>query len=202
MEDLRTRRLLLRRFVPDDAPFVLELLNEPSFHRHIGDKGVRTLDDARDYLRGGPMEMYARHGLGLLLVGRVDDGSSAAADDPAGGFRRVRPLEPVGMCGLLQRPDFDAPDLGFAFLERHQRRGFGLESSVAVLDDARRRMNLGRVLAVTSRDNTGSIALLERLGFRFERDVRFGEEAAADEGRLFALDLARKATVESPESPE
>ena len=62
---IQTERLVLRQLELNDADFILELLNEAAFLRFIGDKGVRTLDAARDYLSKGPIDSYGRHGFGL-----------------------------------------------------------------------------------------------------------------------------------------
>jgi RimJ/RimL family protein N-acetyltransferase len=144
--ELETRRLRLRPFTPEDAAFALELLNEPAFLRFIGDKRVRDLDSARHYLEAGPIRMVREHGHGLLRV--------AARDTD----------EPLGMCGLLRREGFEHPDLGFAFLARHRRRGYALEASREVLEHARRQLGIERVLAIAAPDNTASEALLARLG--------------------------------------
>jgi ribosomal-protein-alanine N-acetyltransferase len=163
---LKTSRLSLRRMSVDDSEFILTLLNEPSFLRHIGDKGVRTQADACRYIMTGPVASYERHGFGLLVVELKDTG------------------EPIGMCGLLKRESLSDADLGFAFLARFWSKGYAFESASAVLAWARRALGLGRILAVVSPDNVASISLLSKLGFRFERTTRLSEEGP--EVRLFA----------------
>ena len=151
MQTLETERLRLRAFTTDDAPFVLTLLNEPSFLRFIGDKKVRNLEDARQYLLTGPITSYERNGFGLLLVELKDS--------------RV----PIGMCGLIKREELPEPDIGFAFIPDYWRQGFAFEAATAVMNDARERLKLTNVLAIVNPDNESSIKLLERLGLRFER---------------------------------
>jgi ribosomal-protein-alanine N-acetyltransferase len=164
---IETPRLLLHRLTTGDADFILHLLNEPSFLRFIGDKGVRTREDARRYIETGPMASYDRFGFGLYRVGLRETG------------------EPVGICGLLKREALEDVDVGFAFLPGFWSRGFALESASAVLAHERRTWGLKRVLAITSPDNEASIRLLGKLGFRFERMARLSEEAP--EVRLFAV---------------
>ena len=147
---LETERLLLRPFTTDDAPFVLTLLNEPSFLRYIGDKKVRNLDDARQYLANGPMASYERHGFGLLLVELKDSQTS------------------IGMCGLLKREELPHPDIGFAFLPDFWSKGYAFEAASAVMEDVRARLKLRRILAIVNPDNYASMKLLERLGMSFE----------------------------------
>jgi RimJ/RimL family protein N-acetyltransferase len=156
---LETARLALRRFTLEDDVFILELVNDPSFVRHIGDKGVRSKDDARRYIHDGPLASYERFGFGLYAV-------------------ELRAGEPIGMCGILKRDALPDPDLGFAFLPRYWSKGYALESVAAVLADARERHGLTRLLAITSQDNARSIALLEKVDFRFERMARLSEGAA------------------------
>jgi [ribosomal protein S5]-alanine N-acetyltransferase len=151
---LVTERLRLREITEADAPFILQLLNDPSFIRNIGDRGVRTEDDARAYIRRGPVASYAAHGFGLWLV-QLEQGG-----------------EPVGMCGLLRRPILDSPDIGFALRPAHQSKGYGFESARAVLDYARDVLRLPRVAAIVNADNAVSARLLQKLGMSFEKIVQ------------------------------
>ncbi len=166
MTAIETERLELAEFSEEDAEFVLQLVNEPSFLRYIGDRGVRTLADARRYISDGPVAGYARHGHGLLRVVRKAD--------------RVA----VGMCGVLKRDTLPDPDIGFSFLPGYWSRGYAFESAAAVMKHARETLGLGRILAITTQDNLPSMRLLGRLGFRFDRMIAVGSE----ELRLFVND--------------
>ncbi len=157
MPVLETERLVLRRLTRDDAGFILELLNDPSFLKYIGDKGVRTHAHACRYIETGPVASYERHGFGLYRVELKESG------------------EPVGMCGLLKRDYLPDVDIGFALLPRHRSKGYAFESASAVLAHARDTLGLRTVLAITSPDNVASITLLEGLGFLFERMARPAE---------------------------
>jgi len=163
---LETDRLTLQRLTPDDAPFIRELLNEPSFLRHIGDKGVRTTADAVRYIETGPMASYERLGFGLYRVELKESGV------------------PIGMCGLLKRDWLADVDIGFAFLPRFWAKGYAFESAAAVLAHARRALGRERIVAIVSPDNVASIRLLGKLGFRFERLARPPEDGT--EVRVFA----------------
>jgi len=149
MTVLETDRLLLRHFTTDDAGFILELVNDPSFIANIGDRGIRTTDDAVTYLLDGPIASYERHGHGLYLVS-------------------LKPtLVPIGICGLLKRIQFNDVDLGYAFLPNFWYQGFAAESAAAMLKFAHTTLKVPRTLALVSPDNTRSIKLLEKLGFSF-----------------------------------
>src|SRR5579862_5296021 len=147
---LQTGRLGLRQLERTDAPFILKLLNEPSWLRYIGDKGVQTINDAERYIEDGPMSMYARLGFGLYLVESRQNG------------------EPMGLCGLIKREALDDIDLGFAFVPRFWGQGYAHEAAAAVLSHAKRHLGIGRIVAITSPDNDASAKLLRSLGFTLE----------------------------------
>ena len=155
---LQTDRLILRELTLDDAEFILGLLNEPSFLQHIGDKGVRTLAGARNYLETGPLDSYREHGFGLYLV----EGKS--------------PKVPMGICGLVKRDILDDADIGFAFVPEFWSQGYAFESAAAVLTYARETLGHERVLAVVSPDNQASIRLLEKLDLSFERMIQMSDD--------------------------
>ena len=169
MTYLETDRLILRRFTVDDAPFILALLNEPSFLRYIGDKKVRNLDDARQYILNGPTVSYERYGFGLCCVELSESHT------------------PIGMCGLLKREELPDPDIGFAFLPDFWNKGFAFEAATAVLQDARERLSLESILAITSLDNDASIRLLERLGFTFQRLITLSQ--SGEQVKLFEREI-------------
>ena len=158
MTVLETERLSLRELTVDDAEFIMTLLNEPSFLRYIGDKKVRNLDDARQYILNGPVASYERHGFGLNCVELRESHT------------------PIGMCGLLKRDELPDPDIGFALLPDFWSKGFAFEAAQAVLKDARERLQLQRILAITSLDNEASINLLQRLGFSFDEVVQMAPD--------------------------
>ncbi len=166
---LETDRLVLRRLTLNDAPFIVELLNEPSFLRFIGDRGVKTLQDARQYLLKGPIASYRQFGFGLNLVFLKASG------------------DPIGMCGLLKRETLEDPDVGFAFRPGYWRKGYAFESASAVLDHGRSTFGLKRIVAITSPDNVASIKVLERAGLKFEALIRLGDDPR--EVKLFGVDF-------------
>ena len=166
---LETDRLTLRWLTLTDAEFILQLLNEPAFIRFIGDRGVRTVEDARKYILQGPIASYERFGFGLYLTEVTATGT------------------PVGICGLLKRDTLPDADIGFAFLPAFWRQGYAFESAAAVISYGKNKLGQKRLLAITSPDNDASMKLLEKLGFRFEQVTKLAEDAP--EVNLFALDL-------------
>ena len=169
MPTIETERLALRPLAVDDAPFILALLNEPSFVRYIGDKQVRNVEDARQYILNGPVASYERNGFGLCLV-------------------QLRETQTkIGMCGLIRREELAEPDIGFAYLPDFWGKGLAYEAAKAVLHDADERLELKRVLAITSLDNDASIKLLKRLGFEFDRVMKLSSNR--EEVRLFSSNI-------------
>lgn len=166
---LETSRLVLRHLTLNDAPFMVELLNEPSFLRFIGDRGVKSLQDARQYLLKGPIASYERFGFGLNLTFLKETG------------------DPIGMCGLLKRETLPDVDVGFAFLPAYWRKGYAFESGSAILAHGRERFGLKRIVAITSPDNLASIGVLEKMGLKFEAIIRLGDDPR--EVKLFAIEF-------------
>jgi len=147
---LQTDRLRLRRLTPDDAAFIFALVNEPSFIENIGDRNVRSEEDAVRYIQNGPMASYERYGYGLFKV----------------ELRQTS--TPIGICGPLKRETLEHPDIGFAFLPRFWGQGYALESSAAVMNYSREVLGLNDIAAITTPTNEPSIKLLAKLGFMFQ----------------------------------
>jgi RimJ/RimL family protein N-acetyltransferase len=168
MSVLETERLTLRKITVDDAAFMLDLLNQPSFIQFIGDRGIRTLDDARDIILKRYIDAYERLGFGIYLTLLREDQT------------------PIGICGLVKRDGLDDVDVGYAFLPQFWSKGYASESVSAVLAYARNTLGIRRILGITTPDNAGSIRVLEKAGLKFEGIVKLpGEEA---ELKLFATE--------------
>ncbi len=155
---LETERLQLRRLSIDDADFILRLLNEPSFIQNIGDKNVRTIEDARLYLLNGPIASYQKYGFGLFLIEIKDSGA------------------PIGICGLLKRDALEDVDLGYALIPEFWSQGYGFEAAAAVKSYAGQVLGMRRIVAITNPENQRSIRLLEKIGFRFENMIKLADD--------------------------
>ncbi|HQX02358.1 MAG TPA: GNAT family N-acetyltransferase [Anaerolineales bacterium] len=166
MNTLETERLSLQHLTAGDAEFLIELLNDPSFIRNIGDRGVRTVQDAQAYVQNGPAASYAKNGFGLDLVILKDTG------------------EPIGICGLIKRPTLDDVDIGYAYLPRYWSKGYAVEAASAVKQYAQEVIGLKRLVAIVDPLNLGSIRVLEKIGFTFEKMVKLSADDI--ELKLFA----------------
>jgi len=148
---LETERTILREVTKDDAEFILDLLNQPSFIQYIGDRNVRTTDEARDYIESRFTESYVKFGFGMWAVELKETS------------------ELIGVCGFVKRDSLPDADIGFAFLPQYERKGYAYESASGAMEYGRNVLNFKRVLAITSQHNENSSRLLGKLGFEFDR---------------------------------
>lgn len=151
---LQTERLLIREMTFDDSNFIVKLLNTSGWLRYIGERGVRTVEDAKVYLQNGPLLSYERNGFGLYLVGLLETGDF------------------IGMCGILKRDNLEHPDLGFAFLPEYKGKGYAHEAAKAVIHFARERLKIKTLFAITMPENAASIKLLEKVGMKYDGVVK------------------------------
>ena len=166
---LETERLLLRRVTLDDAGLMLAIWNDPAFVRHVGDRGVRTIEAAEKALQEGAFRLYAQYGYGPYCVTRKSDGTQ------------------IGICGLFRRDILDDPDIGFGLLPDYCGNGYACEAATAVVSHARDDLGIRRLTAIVSPGNLASIGLIEKLGLAFDRGLTMpGEE---DEVNLYSMKL-------------
>jgi len=158
---LETERTILREVTNDDAEFILDLLNQPSFIKFIGDRNVRTVEQARDYIESRFTESYKRFGFAMWAVVLKETGDL------------------IGLCGFVKRDGLPDADIGFAFLPQFERQGYGFETASAAMRYGRETLNLPRVLAITSIDNVSSQKLLEKIGLQFERLISLPNDTEA-----------------------
>jgi len=174
MDILQTGRLRLRTISPDDAAFYLELLNDPAFIEHIGDRGIRTLDEACRAIAEGPAAMHEKLGHSLYVVELKETGA------------------PIGMCGLIKRDTLEDVDIGYAYLPQYRGCGYAFEAGEAVLAYAPT-IGITRVAAITKPKNIASNQLLKKLGLRFDRFAHLTPEDAGT--NVYLIEFAQTAAV-------
>jgi len=152
---LETARLRLREFTEDDAEFIVALFNSPGWLKFIGDRKVKTTQQALHYLENGPIKSYRKNNYGLYLVEKTDDSAS------------------IGMCGILKRESLDHPDIGFAFLPQYNGKGYAFEVASATVTYAKEKLGISRLTAITVPGNVRSIKLLEKIGFIYHKRFSF-----------------------------
>ena len=150
---LETERLRLREFNLHDSVFIVELLNTPGWLKFIGDRNVKSIEQAKDYLINGPFKSYKTYGYGLSMVERKEGAL------------------PIGMCGILNRDSLECPDIGFAFLPMYSGKGNAIEIVTALLQYADEKIGLSTLGAIVVPNNLRSISLLQKVGFVFEKTI-------------------------------
>ncbi len=153
-----TPRLNIRKFNEGDSQFIFGLLNSPGWLEFIGDRNIKTLDDARLYIVNGPLFSYVKFGFGPYLVELKDT------------------YTPIGMCSLIKRDTLEEVDFGFAFLSQYNGKAYAFEASSAVLKFAKENLGLKKLVAITDTTNTSSIKLLNKLGFNSEGTIKMPDE--------------------------
>lgn len=166
---LKTERLVLRKITEEDAEFILDLLNQPSFIKYIGDRNVQTREQAAKYIENRMMISYEQYEFGMYLV------------------ELIEAKIPIGVCGFVKREFLPDTDIGFAFLQDFERKGFGFESAKAVMEYGKSELRFKRVLAIASQNNTGSHKLLEKLGFEYEHLIKLPHDE--EELKMFSVNL-------------
>lgn len=147
---LNTQHLTLREAESSDNQFFYELLNSPKWLKYIGDRGIKTLNDAEKYIHDKLINSYKINGFGLYV------------------YELKESHKPVGICGFIKRDYLDSEDIGFALLPEYERKGYTYEISIAVLDYGEKNLSINKVYAITSKDNLASQELLIKLGFNFK----------------------------------
>ncbi len=165
---ITTSRLILEEFIVEEAPFILELLNDPAFLQFIGDRDVKTIADAEDYILHKLRPSYEQYGFGFYITRLKEN--------------RV----PIGLCGLVKRDNLDDVDVGFAFLLAYRGGGYAFEAASAVIDYGINQHHLTRIIAITDPNNTKSIQLLQKLGLSYEKNFTWDD---GFELKLFTLEV-------------
>lgn len=150
-----TDRLIISKFNLKDASFFLMLTNTPKWIKYIGNRNLKTVKDAEEYLKNGAIKSYSEFGFGFYKLQLKKDN-----------------LKSIGTCGLVKREILDDVDIGFGILPEYEDKGFGYESSIAVMELAEHKFNLKRISAITLPINKNSIKLIEKLGLTFEKKVK------------------------------
>ncbi len=172
MHILDTTRLRLRTITLDDAAFYLQLVNEPAYLANIGDKGIRTIEDAIDSIKKGPIDMQERLGFSLYIVESKQNNIA------------------IGMCGLIKRDGLDDVDIGYGFLSAYTGQGLASEAATAVVNYARTTIGLPRLVAITAPENAISSRVLEKIGFTYEKIISLTRNGKTEESKFFTYYFA------------
>lgn len=166
---LETERLILRELDIQDAQFMFQLLNSHGWIKYIGDRNIKSKEDAKEYIQKGPLVSYAANRFGLYAI-ELKESKLA-----------------IGVCGLLKREYLEFVDIGFALLPEYEAKGYAYEAVHACLCYSKSQLNISRFAAITLPTNNRSIQLLLRLGFTFNNNFIF--ESTNEELQLYSVNL-------------
>lgn len=158
MNVLTTERLLIRMIKIEDAPFLVALMNDKDWIRYIGDRGIRTLEEAEAYIKARFFKSYEEHGFGFYGIVLKDT------------------FEMIGIVGLIDREGLDHIDIGYGMLPQFRGKGYAFEATKAIFEYASNTLKLEKIVAIVNPDNKGSINLLHKLGLSYEKMVRLPDE--------------------------
>ncbi|KGE16004.1 GNAT family N-acetyltransferase [Sphingobacterium deserti] len=158
MRHFETERLILKPASPEDAVFFLQLYNTPKFIQFIGDRNLRTIEDAEQYIRNRFRPQIDRLGFGNYVVVLREN------------------QQKIGAVGIFEREGLDVMDIGFSFLEAYEGKGYGYESAFYLKEIIQRQYGVQRISAITSKDNYPSQKLIEKLGLTFRKFVTLPDE--------------------------
>jgi ribosomal-protein-alanine N-acetyltransferase len=158
---LATERLVLREFVRQDKDCIYELLNTEGWLRFIGDRQIRSLEDAEYFITDRLTPSYRKHGFGFYAM-------------LSKAHNKV-----IGMCGLVKREGLEHVDLGFAMLPAYTKSGFAFEASRSCITFAKNNLKLKTLAAICNTDNDASIKLLTKLGFKYVKQITLPNETTS-----------------------
>lgn len=152
-----TNRLILREAKFNDASFIFELLNNPTWIEHIGNRNIKNLKDAKSYIQKALIDSYELHGFGMYIMTLKESG------------------KPLGLCGLLKRENLEHYDIGFAILPAYAGKGYTFEAGQLVIEQAYTDFGIETVYGITYDGNIASQKLLEKLGLKHIKNIKFGD---------------------------
>ena len=155
---LETERLILQPVKMEDAEFILELYNSPNFIKFIGDRNLRTVEDAETYIKEKFLPHVEKHGFGSYVIITKSD------------------TKKIGNVGIYVRDGLNAPDIGFSFLSEFEGKGYGFEASKKLMEIAFSEFGLKKISAITTKENIASQKLIEKLGLKFQSIVQLPDD--------------------------
>ena len=158
MKILETERLVLRQLTEADAAFFMKLANTPSWLKYIGDRNIKSIEASKKYLRDGSIKSYKERGFGFYMVELQENNDL------------------LGVCGLIKRDTLEDVDIGFAFMPEAEGKGFGYESAYSVLNYAKNKLKINRIIAITVPENERSIGLIKKIGLTYEKMVKLEDD--------------------------
>ncbi len=159
MLELRTPRLLLRPFRPEDEDALFGLWNDPDVRRYLWDDQAVSREVVREQIALSERDFRER-GFGELVLSLAE-----------------RPGEVIGFCGLRRIDEGADVEILYGLAREHWGRGLAMEAARAVLHFGFEQVGLEDIFAGADLDNAASIRVMERLGMSYDGERRVGPQA-------------------------
>lgn len=150
---LETDRLYIRPLMIEDVDFIIELLNSKGWIEFIGDRNVRDIKSANDYIQ--KILLNTKYFYNVFEIKETNT--------------------PIGIVTFLYREHQNYPDIGFAMLPQYGKKGYAFEAANNYLEVLNKNQG-GKIIAITKPDNENSITLLKKLGLFFEKSYNEKDE--------------------------
>ncbi len=151
---IETNRLVLKSLNLDDYVFIKNLVNTEGWIKFIGDRNIKTDDDAKNYIK----KIQDNNAVKYWIVNLKDNNIA------------------IGIITFIKRDYLEYHDLGFAFLPDFHKNGYAFEASTRVIQELKSNQSNSEILATTIPENKKSIELLEKLGFEFKESINNNDE--------------------------
>jgi RimJ/RimL family protein N-acetyltransferase len=153
-----TERLIIRPMSLEDGDFILDLYNRPKFIQYIGDRHIKTVSDAENYITNRFLPQFERLGYGNYLI-LTKEGNHK-----------------IGGVGIFEREGLDVVDIGFSLLDEYEGKGYAYEAALKVKSIGMDDFGLKKLSAITTKDNFSSQKLIEKLGLKFQKYVTIPDD--------------------------
>ena len=149
LDKFETMRLIVERMQVSDFAVMNAILNSEGFLKYIGDRNIRSDDDAKAYIS----KTLENDNIHYWIV-RLKDNNV-----------------PIGMVSFVQRDYLPCRDIGYSFLPNFTGKGYAFEAVKALLEKIPACYNVETVLAALNKDNASSVRLVEKLGFKHQKEI-------------------------------
>ncbi|WP_306644083.1 GNAT family N-acetyltransferase [Sanyastnella coralliicola] len=150
---ISTERLLIRPFTLDDIEASYQMNLDAEVSKYTGDGGVVSKQEIERRITEDVLGDYTKHGFGRLVV------------------ELKATQEFIGFTGLKYIPELNEVDLGYRLMSQHWGKGYATESAKAAIELGFEKLGLKSIIATVLPDNQGSIKVLNKLNFQFEKEI-------------------------------
>ena len=150
---IETERLLIRPFRMEDIEPSFTMNLDAEVSKYTGDGGIVSKKEIERRIVENVFGDYEKYGFGRLAV-------------ELKGENRF-----IGFTGLKYLDDMDEVDLGYRFMKEYWGKGIATESGKACVNLGFNNLGLTKIIAMVLPENAGSIHVLEKLNFKYEKEI-------------------------------